>query len=205
MFNDYFAKESKKLRHYAIFGLPWCQISSADNRGGGERKEAAQEIWEAEEELSPLPLLPRLLRLRRNVHRHPPTDTCYPLSVTIIRAFARKGKLKIFVRAQKNETRAMRELRFFSRFLKSILFLKKISKNGQKWQFWSFFLDFGVIGIVNFGHILNSSFFSLFHETLFFRFFFDGVKWTLVFATFSTFKFFWQKNIWKTRYFWKFC
>ncbi len=40
-------------------------------------------------------------------------------SVTTSRAFARKGKLKIFAPAQKNETRAMRELRYISRFLKS--------------------------------------------------------------------------------------
>ncbi len=48
-------------------------------------------------------------------------------SVTISRAFARKGRLKIFVRAQKKQFRAMRKLRFFSRFLK-LFFAIKISK-----------------------------------------------------------------------------
>ncbi len=38
-------------------------------------------------------------------------------SVTISRAFARKGKLKIFFRAQKMISRAMREKLYFKRFL----------------------------------------------------------------------------------------
>ncbi len=59
-------------------------------------------------------------------------------SVTISRAFARKGKLKIFVRAQKNATRPKRELRFFSRFLESF-FKKNQYLNGEKMTILSFF------------------------------------------------------------------
>ena len=50
-------------------------------------------------------------------------------SVTISRAFARKGKLKIFVRAQKIKTRAMRELWYFWRFLGSNY--SYVVKNGK--------------------------------------------------------------------------
>ncbi len=56
------------------------------------------------------PLRPRLRR--GSVSNLPCTD-----SVTISRAFARKGKLKIFVRAQKILSRAILELWYFWSFL----------------------------------------------------------------------------------------
>ncbi len=58
----------------------------------------------------------------------------YKNSVTISRAFARKGKLKIFVRAQKIKTRAMRELWYFRRFLGSkYSYVEKIGKIWKKY------------------------------------------------------------------------
>ena len=62
--------------------------------------------------------------LKKNTYVRNLCVTQFENSVTISRAFARKGKLKIFVRAQKKQTRAMRELRFFSRFLASLIYLK---------------------------------------------------------------------------------
>ncbi len=51
------------------------------------------------------------------VGSHPISFLIFLASVTISRAFARKGKLKIFFRAQKNISRAMREKGYFKRFL----------------------------------------------------------------------------------------